>query len=408
MNAVLVRLEHGVLTGLADLVVHFLLGLLHHFLNAGGVNAAVHNQLLHGDAGDLAAHRVEGGDDDRLGRVVDDQVNAGGRLQGADVAALAADDAALHVVVGQRDHAHRGLSHMVGGALLNGQGDNVAGLLLALLLGAGFNVAHHGGSVVEGVLLHPLDNDLLGLVLGHAGDALQLLHLTAVHGLGFLLELLDFRLLPVQTVLPGFHVVGLLVQGFLPLEQTALGALNLVAALAQLALVLSLFPVVLRLGPEDFFLGFQNLFLLVLVRLAHGVVIQMPGIFLGAADLLLGDVPAIGVTAGAARAAAQQQRQQNPDDGRHGFPSLSVEILVSSIHDPAKSRAETLLRTAVRCFSDGSLSRPFAGGQRSLRTAQKPHWRQGAPHPLPDAQNSPHACHSYGQTTTMHGTACEN
>ena len=48
--------------------------------------------------GDLAPHRVEAGDDHRLGRVVDDQVDAGRRLERADVAALAADDAALHVV----------------------------------------------------------------------------------------------------------------------------------------------------------------------------------------------------------------------------------------------------------------------------------------------------------------------
>ena len=42
-------------------------------------------------------------------RVVDDQVDAGGHLQGADVAPLAADDPPLHLVVGQRDHRHRGL-----------------------------------------------------------------------------------------------------------------------------------------------------------------------------------------------------------------------------------------------------------------------------------------------------------
>ena len=47
---------------------------------------------------DLAPHAVEARQDDRVRRVVDDEVDAGEVLQRADVAALAADDAALHVV----------------------------------------------------------------------------------------------------------------------------------------------------------------------------------------------------------------------------------------------------------------------------------------------------------------------
>jgi hypothetical protein len=51
--------------------------------------------------GDLTPDRVEGADDDGLGGVIDDQVNARRLLEGADVAALAADDPALHFVVRQ-------------------------------------------------------------------------------------------------------------------------------------------------------------------------------------------------------------------------------------------------------------------------------------------------------------------
>ena len=59
--------------------------------------------LVEGHPGDLAADRVEAGEDHRLGRVVDDQVDAGRLLEGADVAALAADDPALHLVRRQVD-----------------------------------------------------------------------------------------------------------------------------------------------------------------------------------------------------------------------------------------------------------------------------------------------------------------
>ena len=67
-------------------------------LDATRVDPAVGHQLRQGDPGHLPAHRVEAGEDDRLGRVVDDQIDAGRLLQRPDVAALATDDPALHLV----------------------------------------------------------------------------------------------------------------------------------------------------------------------------------------------------------------------------------------------------------------------------------------------------------------------
>mgnify|MGYP003693834893 CR=1 FL=1 len=55
---------------------------------------------------DLAAHGIERRQDHRLGRVVDDHVDAGDDLERADVAALAADDAPLHVVARQLHDGH--------------------------------------------------------------------------------------------------------------------------------------------------------------------------------------------------------------------------------------------------------------------------------------------------------------
>jgi hypothetical protein len=58
------------------------------------VDAPVLQQLLERHAGDLAADAVEAGEDHRVGRVVDDEVDPGEVLERADVAALAADDPA--------------------------------------------------------------------------------------------------------------------------------------------------------------------------------------------------------------------------------------------------------------------------------------------------------------------------
>jgi hypothetical protein len=52
----------------------------------------------------------------------------------ADVAALAADYAALHLVVGERDDGDGDLAGMVGGAALDGGGDDLARFLIRLVL----------------------------------------------------------------------------------------------------------------------------------------------------------------------------------------------------------------------------------------------------------------------------------
>ena len=123
----------GLLAGLADDEVDLGAGLGDDLLDAAGVDAAVGDELGDGDPGDLAAHRVEAAQDDRLGRVVDDQVDAGRLLERPDVAALAADDPALHLVRRQVDDADRVLGRVVGGDALHRGQDDVAGLVLGLL-----------------------------------------------------------------------------------------------------------------------------------------------------------------------------------------------------------------------------------------------------------------------------------
>ena len=81
----------------------------------------------------LATHRVEAAEHHGLGGVVDDQVHAGGRLEGPDVAALATDDAALHVLAREREHADGRLGGLLGGHALDRDRDDLARPLLALL-----------------------------------------------------------------------------------------------------------------------------------------------------------------------------------------------------------------------------------------------------------------------------------
>ena len=123
-----VRLQHRLLADLQDVLLHLLLRLGDHLLDARRVDAAVLDQLGQREPGGLAADVVEGADDDHAGRVVHDHVHAGGLLEGADVAALAADDAALHVVGGDVHGADGGVGGVLGGVALDGGRQDLAGL----------------------------------------------------------------------------------------------------------------------------------------------------------------------------------------------------------------------------------------------------------------------------------------
>ena len=121
------ELEGGRLAFLADGLLHLGLDLLDDLLDAGRMDAAVGDQPLDRLARDLAAERIEAREDDRAGRVVDDQLDAGRGLERADVAPLAADDAALQIVARQIDDRDGRLDRVLGGAALDGVGDDLLG-----------------------------------------------------------------------------------------------------------------------------------------------------------------------------------------------------------------------------------------------------------------------------------------
>ena len=129
-----VRLERRLFAQPMNMTIHVFMGLLDDLLDPRRVDSAVLDQLLERQLGDLAANAVESRDDDDAGRVVDDHVDAGRFLERANVAPLAADDAALHVVVGDVDRAHRHFRRVRRRVPLNRRGEDLAGLLQAAFL----------------------------------------------------------------------------------------------------------------------------------------------------------------------------------------------------------------------------------------------------------------------------------
>ena len=191
---------------------------------------------------------------------------------------------------------------MVCRAALNRQSDDVAGLLFAFFLGLGLDVPDHGGGVMIGVLLHAVNDVLPRFVLRHGGDALQLADLLGLEGfrLGFqsghvVLPLLQLLFLLVQAV-------HLLVQLLFALLRAVLRALNVRPAGVD-------FLVQLGLLAKYFFLGFQDHFLFLFIRLAGGVIQKLFGIFFRPADLAFDHALVVAI----ARKSADQQSGQGND-----------------------------------------------------------------------------------------------
>ena len=141
MQAGHARFDRSPLAFFFDHALDFGFGIFDQFFDPGRVNAPILNHLGQRDPGNFAPHRIERGQRHGFRRVVDDNVDTGRPLDGADVAAVAPDDAALHFIVGQRHHTHCHFSGLLGGDALHGQRDNLARALIGLVLNLGLNLA---------------------------------------------------------------------------------------------------------------------------------------------------------------------------------------------------------------------------------------------------------------------------
>ena len=271
VHAVGADIEGCLLAGLADAHLQVLGDLLHHFLDPRRVDAAVGNELFQRQPGHLAADRVEAGEDDRLGGVVDDDVDARGRLDGADIPAFPTDDASLHLVVGQGHHAHGAVGHVVAGVTGNGQGKDVLALAVGLELHLCLDAGQALGAVHARLAFDGLHELGLGLLAVDAGDLLQLVPLFVDQPLQ-LLFLLDHPLLAdTETLLAVFQAGLLLFEDLkfaldlveFPVEP-ALILLQLLTAGLQL-------PVALLLDLQGFLLGVEQGLLLDLLGFADRV-----------------------------------------------------------------------------------------------------------------------------------------
>ena len=232
MQAVDTDFEDSGLARLANRGVDFLTRFFDHLLDASGMNAPVQNQLLQRNSRHLAADRIKAREDDCFRRVVDDEVNARRRFQRADVASLAADDAALHVVVRQRHNGNRGFRNVIRGAALDRQRDDVPRALVRFLFGFGLDVANEDCGFVPRVPLYVGKQHVAGVFRGETRNLFQFVELLVVKGAHGCFHFFDLSLAHCDGGFALVERIGLFIENLLSLKNAPFVSLNLSAALA--------------------------------------------------------------------------------------------------------------------------------------------------------------------------------
>jgi hypothetical protein len=195
---------------------------------------------------DLAPHRVEARDRQGLGGVVDDHVDAGGGLERADVAALAADQPTLHVVGRQGHDRHRALVDELRGVALDRGRDDRLGAGLALALGLVGDALDLGGGRGLGLTAHRVLEAGAGGVGGQPGDLLEPRLGRGLGGLGLLEGGVDLLGLALGRALALVEVAGATLVVLALALEVALALAERLLAFGQLALALT--ELVVELG----------------------------------------------------------------------------------------------------------------------------------------------------------------
>ena len=157
-----------------------------HLFDAGRVDTAIGHQLFEGQAGYFAADGVEAGDDDGLRGVIHDDFGTGSRFEGADIAAFAADDLAFEVIGIQVEDGDSIFDGVFCTHALNRLDDDFLGLLIGICFGLFDRFFDDSHGVSFCFCAHGVEQLLLGLLFGQAGDAFQFLDAEFVGHIEFL------------------------------------------------------------------------------------------------------------------------------------------------------------------------------------------------------------------------------
>ena len=153
------------------------------------MDSTIGNQFFQRQSRNLPANGVEARNDDGIRGVIDDYVDPGGELERANIPSFAADDASLHLIVGERHGRDRSFHALLGGDPLNCQRDDFLCFTLGVPFGRLADLADLVCRIGLRFFLHPMHQLRFGVGGGNSGELLQAPFLFAEEFLELLLAL---------------------------------------------------------------------------------------------------------------------------------------------------------------------------------------------------------------------------
>ena len=209
------HLQDGGFALLAHHAFNFLLRFFHHFLDSRRMDPSVNDQTFQSDPRNFSSHRVKAGQYNRLRGIVDDQLNSGHRLQGTNIPALSANDAALHLIAWELYYGNGRLRHMIGRTSLNGSHHVLLRFLFRFFLCLALQLLDQLCSIMLHIFFHRFQKIFLRLLGGQTGNFFQLFLFLGIQGFHFSRALPQDLFLGCQAGFLAFHRLRLFIQVFL-------------------------------------------------------------------------------------------------------------------------------------------------------------------------------------------------
>ena len=284
-----------------NLLVHELFSLRVHLFDAGRVNAAVSDEVFHGNAANLATNGIEARNGNALRGIVDEQIHARKLLEATNIAALAANDAALQIIGRNMNGFHRSFSRMIGSNALNGEAQDLTRLLISFGLGALLCLANNGGAFMSNLIAKIVEQLLLRFFRSHAGDMLEA-HIHFLNGaVQIALATFNLALHGRELMLAGIEALDAAVDRLLTLRNAIFSCTNFLHALFVLSLGF-------LLHFEHFVFSFNHSLTTHGFRLALRLRYHLFSLFMGALGGRICDVAGNKIATGDANGQADDQK----------------------------------------------------------------------------------------------------
>ena len=100
MNAMGTDIKGCLFTGFPNCHFKIFGHFLNYFLNSGRMYPPVIDQLYESQPGNFPANRVKTGKNDRLGSIINDNIDTSGGLNSSDIPPFPANDSSFHLITG--------------------------------------------------------------------------------------------------------------------------------------------------------------------------------------------------------------------------------------------------------------------------------------------------------------------